>query len=101
MAVRAKEKDGKNRQTHYERHGQDDATFWRLALRCDRQALVLQLRPAPGHRQNGQPVTLDLVPRICTRQIRGRGFWPSYVALRVDKRHVRNETIAAFWKSLY
>ena len=34
-------------------------------------------------------------------EICGRGFWPSYAAVRVDKRHVRNETIATFWKSLY
>src|SRR5580700_4448394 len=100
MAMRTKEKDGKNRQTHYERHRQDDATCCPLALRCDRQARVFERRPAPGHGQNGQPVALHLVPRIRTSRVRGRGFRPSYVTLRVDKRHVGNEAVAAFWKSL-
>ena len=61
---------------------------------------ALELRRGLGHRRNGQPVALELVPRLGPSRVRGRRFWPSYAAVRVDKRHVRNETIATFWKSL-
>jgi hypothetical protein len=50
--------------------------------------------------RDGELIALQLVPRLCPSRVYGRRFWPSYAAVRVDKRHVRDETIATFWKSL-
>src|SRR3984885_12962115 len=52
-------------------------------------------------RRDGSNITSEPVPRLCPNRVCGRRIWPSYAAVCVDKRHVRNETIAALWKSLY
>jgi hypothetical protein len=118
MATRAKEKDGKNRQTQYDRQGYDDATRWperalgrnggngaleRRRGSCHRwngQPVALELMPKLCLRRDGQPVALELVPRLGPIRVCVRKFWSSYAAVLVDKRHVRDETIATFWKSL-
>jgi len=60
-------------------------------------------RPEPALERNGhigQPGALELMPRLCPMQISGRRFWPFCAGVCIDNRHVRNEAIATFWKSL-
>src|SRR5580658_7797381 len=52
-------------------------------------------------RRDGHPIASEPGPRLCPSRVCGHRIWPSYASVCVDKRHVRNETIAALRKSLY
>src|ERR1700677_3263405 len=63
--------------------------------------VALELMCKLCRQREGSPIALEPLLGLCPSRVLGCKIWPSYAAVRVDKRHLRNETIAALWKSLY